>query len=92
MKKIVNRYVILAYMSRRSRYPVGVPRDTLEKLFDRDMLLELTHYNYLEACATDHIRIGVGGREALNVHILTVVNVAAAVLALFISVLALLIK
>ena len=92
MKKIVNRYVILAYMSRKSRYPVGVPRDALEKMFDRDMLLELAHYNYLETCADDHMRIGVGGREALNVHVLTVVNVTVAALALITSVIALLIK
>lgn len=93
MKKYRPRgiYRILRYMSRKGRYPNGVPTVALDARFDPDILDELRHYDYLEEFDRNGnaMRITVRGREALKIHVLTVVNVCAAVVAMLVAVLAL---
>lgn len=84
-----NLYRVLSYMSRRGYYPDGIDRQKVESRFDKDIVSELCYYNYLEGTSKDALRITVQGREALKVHVLTVVNVLTALLALVVAVLAL---
>lgn len=92
MKKHRSRsiYRILRYMSRKGNYPDGIPRLKLTSRFDENTVSELLYYDYLDETTAGGVYITVKGREALQIHVLTVVNIhlavvaaAAAVIALF---------
>ena len=86
-----NFYLVLSYMSRRGRYPNGIDRKQLTSRFGKDIVDELLYYDYLESTGDfTTVRITVRGRESLKVHVLTVLNVVTAILALAVSVVALL--
>ena len=91
MKKYRSRgiYRILRYMSRKGRYPNGTLRPELEGRFDPDVIDELCYYDYLEKLGAGRVRITVKGREALRLHVLTVVNVLLVLLTLIVAVIAL---
>ena len=82
-------YRILRYMSRKGRYPGGIPRSELEARYDKGIISELIYYDYLAENSVPAVYITVKGREALRLHVLTVVNVITAIVAVLIAVLAL---
>lgn len=84
-----NIYRTLSYMSKRSRYPDGLPRSQIEKKFDADIISELISYGYIDEVIIGSVRITVRGRETLQLHVLTVVNVLTAICALVVAVVAL---
>lgn len=84
-----NMHRILSFMSRHGRYPYGISPNELERRFDKEIISELRYYDYLEETSNNTLRITVHGREALKVHVLTVVNTLTAILALVVAVLAL---
>lgn len=86
-------YKILLYMSEYARYPKGESVSHLRSMFDKDILDELKHYDYIELIDNgENARITVKGREALKTHVLTLVSVAISLVALLIAVLSLLLK
>lgn len=79
-----NFYRILRYLSRSAFYPDGADLTAPKLKFSRELISELRYYDYIEYAGKNY-RITVKGREALQIHRLTVANtfsaIAAAVLA-----------